>query len=185
MCQAIVYLNSYTRARSVWKFWINFVILSLLLQCVQGKVRFFPIVSLYCSESSVSGAMMLSPSEIAEVCDGESLEFTCSVTRILLEWSFPRLIEPQTSRLHTHTITAEGPAESQTFLVTNNSTIIYQFTRTSAEGSQPVSSRLIISAVSNSHNGTAITCSDVTTETASTTIIVVIDNQIQGTYASS
>ena len=130
---------------------------------------------------------MLSPSEIAEVCDGESLEFTCSVTGILLEWSFPRLSEPQTLRLHTHTITAEGPAESQTFLVTNNSTIIYQFTRTSAEGSQPVSSRLLmISTVSNDHNGTVITSSVVTsptTETASeSTTIVVIDNQIQGTY---
>ena len=126
---------------------------------------------------------MLSPSEIAEVCDGESLEFTCSVTGIILEWSFPRVGEPQASRPHTQAITAEGPAESQAHQLIGNSTT-YQFTRTSAEGSQPVSSRLIISAVSNSHNGTAITCSDVITETASTTIVV-IDNQIQGTYASS
>ena len=132
--------------------------------------------------NSVSGAVMLSPSGIAEVCIGESLEFTCSVTGILLEWSFPRVGEPQASRLHTQAITAEGPAESQTSQLIDNSTT-YQFTRTSAEGS-PVSSRLLISTVSNDHNDRVITCSDVTsptTETASTTIVIT-DNQIQGTY---
>ena len=122
---------------------------------------------------------MLSPSDLARVYIGESLEFTCSVTGIFLEWSFPRVGEPQALRLHTRAITAEGPAEAQTKQLKDNSTT-YQFTRTSAEGS-PVSSRLIISTVSNGHNGTTLTCSDVTTETASTTIVI-IDNyrEIEG-----
>ena len=105
------------------------------------------------------------------------LEFTCSVTGIILEWSFPCVGEPQASKPHTQAITAEGSAEAQAHQLIGNSTT-YQFTRTSAEGS-PVSSWLLISAVSNSHNGTAITCSDVTTETASTTIVI-IDSQIEG-----
>ena len=105
------------------------------------------------------------------------LEFTCSVTGIILEWSFPCVGEPQASKPHTQAITAEGSAEAQAHQLIDNSTT-YQFTRTSAEGS-PVSSRLLISAISNSHNGTAITCSDVTTETASTTIVI-IDSQIEG-----
>ena len=127
---------------------------------------------------------MLSPSDIARVCIGERLEFTCSVPGILLKWSFPCVGEPQASRLHpsTQAITAEGPAEAQTYQWwMKNSTIIYQFTRTSAEGS-PVSSRLLISAISNSHNGTAITCSDVTSTTTTSTTILVIDNQIHGKH---
>ena len=121
--------------------------------------------------------MILSPSDLARVCIGENLEFTCSVTGILLEWSFPPLSEPQASRSYTIAITAEGPAEGQRDQLIDNSTT-YQVTRTSAEG-HPVSSRLLISTVSNIHNGTAITCLDVTTGTASTTIII-IDRQIEG-----
>ena len=137
------------------------------------------------SDNSVSDAVMLSPSEIAEAHIGESLVFTCSVTGIILEWSFSLLSEPQpliSYLIYTFAIIAEGPAEAQTFQWVDNSTI-YQFTRTSAEGS-PVSSRLIISAVSTSHNGIKMNCSDVSsTETASTTIVVhSIDNQSQGMY---
>jgi hypothetical protein len=61
----------------------------------------------------------------------------------------------------------------------------YDFTRTSAEGS-PVSSRLLISGVVSSHNGTEVTCSDVTSQTedmASTTIVVIDHSQIQGMHA--
>ena len=83
-----------------------------------------------------------------------------------------------TLRRFTRSITAEDPAEMQMSQLTDNSTA-YSFTRTSADGC-PVSSRLLISAISYSHNGTEITCSDLgTTESASTTIVV-IDSQIQG-----
>ena len=75
---------------------------------------------------------MLSPSDLARVCIGESLEFTCRVTGIILEWSFPRVGEPQASRPHTQAIIAEGPAEAQAHQLIGNSTT-YQFTRTSAE----------------------------------------------------
>ena len=124
-------------------------------------------------------AVMLSPSDIAKVCVGGSLEFTCDITGIILEWSFPRLSGPQAMKPFTRAIMAENPSETQTYNWIDNSTV-YQFTRTSANGS-PVSSRLLISSISNSHNGTAINCSNVAspTETASTTIII-IDSQIEG-----
>ena len=93
-------------------------------------VLFYPINF---SESSVSGAVMLSTSDIARVCIGENLEFTCNVTGILLEWSFPSVGEPQTLRPYTRAITAEGPAESQKFQLIDNSTTYYHFTRTSAD----------------------------------------------------
>ena len=114
---------------------------------------------------------------------GEELEFTCNVTGVLLEWSFPIVIDHEAqARLFSRAITAEGPAEAQIFQLTDNATT-YSFTRTSAEGS-PVSSTLLITVVGNSHNGTEITCLDVSSqpeEMASTTIVV-IDNQIQGMW---
>ena len=123
--------------------------------------------------------MILTPSVIARVCSGEELEFTCNVMGILLEWRFPLINKnSMTLKLFSRGITAEGPSETQTFQLVDNSTT-YSFTRTSTEGS-PVSSRLLISAISDSHNGTAITCSHVGTIKSESTIIVIIDSQIQG-----
>ena len=92
--------------------------------------------------------MTLYPSEIAQVCVGDNLEFTCNVTGIVLEWIFPNLLLSQ--REFTSGIAAQGPNEDQTFEVMNNN-ITYRFRRTSAEGS-PVSSMLLISPVSDGHN---------------------------------
>ena len=165
------------------KLWLNLLFVSLLLQSyrhniIQGKTQVFPIV--YNCESSVSGAVILTPSEIARVCVGEELEFTCNVTGILLEWTFPLIINKNsmTLRLFTRGITAEGSFETQTFQLIDNSTT-YSFARTSTEGS-PVSSRLSISALYDSHNGTEINCSDMSSSTVESTTIVVIDGQIQG-----
>ena len=162
------------------KLWLNLLFVSLLLQSyrhIQGKTQVFSIV--YNRESSVSGAVILTPSEIARVCVGEELEFTCNVTGILLEWTFPLINKnSMTLRPFTRGITAQGPSETQTFQLIDNSTT-YSFTRTSTEGS-PVSSRFLISVVSDYHNGTEITCSDVSSSTTESTTIVVIDDQIQG-----
>ena len=125
--------------------------------------------------------MILSPSVIvAQGCVGEGLEFTCNVTGMLLEWSLPIVVEGHASRRFRRAIAAEGPAEAQTFQLMDNATT-YKFTRTSADDS-PVSSTLLITAVANSHNGTEITCLDVSSqpEDMVSTTIVVIDSQIQG-----
>jgi hypothetical protein len=121
----------------------------------------------------LAGAVILSPSEIAQSCVGQELELSCNITGMLLEWSFPIVSEAQILRPYSRAIIAEGPTEAQTFQLMDNATT-YSFTRTSAEGS-PVSSTLLISAVSNSNNGAEITCSDVSSlseETASTRLCV-------------
>ena len=89
------------------------------------------------------------------------------------------MVEGHALRPFSRAITAEGPAEAQTFQLMDNATT-YSFTRTSAEGS-PVSSRLLISTVGNSHNGTEITCSDVISqpEDMASATIVVFESQIQ------
>ena len=119
----------------------------------------------------------MSPSERAQVCKGDYLELTCNITGTLQAWTFPLI--GNSYRPFTYAIQASGPAEVQTFpLTVDNLTIIYTISRSSAEGS-PVSSRLLISAVSDSHNGTEISCSDVNSQTESSTTIFVID-PIQG-----
>ena len=128
------------------------------------------------------GAVTLFPSEVAQVCVGESLELVCNVTGTFLEWSFPLVNKNvMTLRRFTRGITADGPAETQMFQLIDNVTT-YSFTRTSAEGG-PVSSRLSISALYSSHNGTEITCVDVSLITLeSSTTIIIIDSQIQGMH---
>ena len=93
-----------------------------------------------------------------------------------MEWVFPKLMS---QRKFIRGIAAEGPTEDQTFEVIDNN-ITYRFRRISAEGS-PVSSMLQISPVSDGHNGTDITCVDVSSPTTeSSTTIIAIDSQIQG-----
>ena len=139
------------------------------------KALRFYYLNLDC-ESFVSGAVILSPSETAQVCVGDDLEFTCSIMGRLLEWSFPLIMD--SFRPFTHGITASGSAEAQTLRVVDNSTT-YILTRSSSENS-PVSSRLQISTVTDNHNGTTVTCMDVNSETESSTTIVTTDDQAQG-----
>ena len=87
------------------------------------------------------------------MCKGDNLELTCNITGTLLEWRFPLIGSSYTS-FSTYAIQSSGPADVQTFpLTVDNLTILYTISRSSAEGS-PVSSRLLISAVTDSHNGT-------------------------------
>jgi hypothetical protein len=121
-------------------------------------------------ESIVSGTVILSPSRIAQVCVGDNLEFTCSITGTFLEWLFP-LIENR-GRQSFHGISASDSAEAYKRQLIDNSTVNISISRISAEDS-PVSSRLLISPATESHNGTEVTCVDVT---SSSTINGIINN---------
>ena len=61
-------------------------------------------------------------------------------------------------------ITADGPADIQTFPVEYNSTI-FTFSRTSIQGSPVLTSRVVIDSVKDSLNGTVVTYMDVTSPT--------------------
>ena len=66
--------------------------------------------------------------------------------------------------------------------LTVNSTV-FSFSRTSAEYSLPVMSRLLIGPISNDLNGTVINCVDVAaTESLSTTIIIREREALQGIH---
>ena len=121
---------------------------------------------------------MLTPSEIAQVCAGDELEFTCNITGILLEWHIPLI---SSGRGFFYAISASDSAEAHQHHALDNSTVNIIFSRISAEDS-PVSSRLLISPVTESHNGTEVTCVDLSSSSVmeSSTTIVVINVKIQG-----
>ena len=132
-------------------------------------------------ETFISGAVVLSPSVIAQVCVGDMLEFTCNTTGTLLEWTIPLI---STSHRFHYGISARDSAEAQKHQVIDNSTIKINISRISAEDS-PVSSRLLISPATVSHNGTSVTCTDLNSwpiMELSTTIIIFIIGQIQGMH---
>ena len=128
-----------------------------------------------------SGAVMLSPSRRAQVCAGDNLEFTCNITGTLLVWNFPLI--GSSRRQFQYGISASDPAEAYKHHLVDNSTININISKNSAEDS-PVSSRLLISPVTESHNGTEVTCVDLSSSPAmeSSTTIVVIDGQVQGMH---
>lgn len=127
------------------------------------------------------GAVTISPPGMALVCNGDQLELTCNVTGMFLEWNLFRIDETSTARhFMRRPITADGPADIQTFPVDYNSTT-FTFSRTSAQGSPVLTSRVLINEVKDSLNGTMVTCLDVISPNmeSSSTIIVIINRQIQ------
>jgi hypothetical protein len=128
---------------------------------------------------SLTGAVTLSPSGVAPVClSGDQLELTCTITGELLQWRFSVVRGNDTTATKiTRTITSISSTRSP---LTVNS-MVFNFSRISAHDRMPVMSRLVISPVSNSLNGTVMNCEDVDTrEESSTTIIVGERGALQG-----
>ena len=120
-----------------------------------------------------TAAVTINPSEIAQVCVGDKLEFTCNITGTLLEWRVPLI--GNNGRQVLRGISASNSAETYQRQLIDNSTVNITFSRISAEDS-PVSSRLLISPVTESHNGTEVTCVEVNSLALESTTIIIIEN---------
>ena len=124
---------------------------------------------------------MISPPGLAPVCDGDQLELTCTTTGSHLEWRFKAIRRNATTATEfSRIMLATGSAsDAMTQLVINS--IVFSFSRTSAEDSLPVMSRLLITSVSISLNGTVINCEDLgTSEVSSSTVVVRETDSLQG-----
>ena len=115
--------------------------------------------------------VVISPPEVASVCSGDQLELTCTVAETFLEWSVFLVPEGETMARKFFRIIHSGSATSD--LEVNS--ITFTFLRISAEGSQPVVSRLLIAPVSDDLNGTEVNCTDVLPSNTSSTHIKVIN----------
>ena len=109
-----------------------------------------------------TGEVAIHPSGMTYVCNGGQVELTCTTTGPFLEWSF-NLIQENATTARRFSRLIEGT--SQDMLITNlsvNSTL-FTFSRTSSPNSLPLTSRLLVSSVSEGLNGTVMNC-DVKTD---------------------
>ena len=97
--------------------------------------------------------MTISPPGIAGVCSGGQLELMCTTTGEFLQWRFSVTSGLNDTLAVTRTIPAAVPAGDAMLQFVVNSTM-FNFSRTSAEGSLPMISKVIIGPVSSSLNGT-------------------------------
>jgi hypothetical protein len=127
-----------------------------------------------------SGAVTLSPSGVAPVCSGDQLELVCTATGDSLQWRFSMFRGNETTATE---ITRTISSTRSTILPLTVNSMVFNFSRISAHNSMPVISRLVISPVSNSLNGTVMNCVDLgpgdMTESL-TTIIVGDRRALQG-----
>ena len=115
--------------------------------------------------------VVISPPEVTSVCSGGQLELTCTVPGTFLEWSFFLVPEGETMArrffrtIHLESATSDLEVNSLTFT----------FSIISADGSQPLVSRLLIAPVSDGLNGTEVNCTDILASNTSSTHIKVIN----------
>jgi hypothetical protein len=104
----------------------------------------------------------------------------CTTAGGFLRWKFNVTRGLNDTVTQTRTIQAAVPAVDAMFQLLVNSTM-FNFSRTSAEGSLPVMSKAVISHVSNSLNGTVMNCIDLVTSSLSSTIIIIGEREsLQG-----
>ena len=144
----------------------------VLLHCGNMKGMYMHVSIIIISCHAVH-ALPFRCSDLAPVCSGGHLELICTTTGQFLGWRFRAIRGNETVATEfTRTIIPTGSASDAMSQLVVNSTV-FCFSRTSAENSLPVMSRLLISPVSNGLNGTVINCVDMdTAESSSTTIIV-------------
>ena len=126
--------------------------------------------------------MSIFPSGVAPVCGGDQLELICNITGRLLDWRF-FLIDNETGAAREYAgkgISADGPREAQTSYQTRfNSTVII-YSRSSSQDSPILTSRVLISAISDRLNGTVVICMDVASGIMESTTIITSISQSQG-----
>ena len=133
------------------------------------------IITVYLNSSVIS---------MAPVCVGGQLELTCSVSGRVQRLSFNQSHDQHASvspRLpSTQSLQFSGPSSQQTHHILINS-VNYTYWRLSPPEVLPLVTKLMISPVNESFNGTEVICTDVENLISSSTAIFVVDKSFQGT----
>jgi hypothetical protein len=156
---------------------LAFILLSSTTDFVKGgRVSFmYNILLLICCYLS-AGVVEISPSPVTLVCQvGNQLELTCNTTSgIDHRWEFT--VFPEDVSYTAEPVSSIGmsgvPLEP---LIIGTSTIT--FSRLSGQNVLPLISRVTVSPVSSSLNGTVVSCFDLDTNLFATTTIQIIDPQ--------
>ena len=135
--------------------------------------------------------MTISPSGVVSVCNGDHLEFTCTITNPghgsfgILLWNVTLItVTDDAPTSYTRAISLSSPSDQIARIVANTTSL--SFSRISAQNSFPFISRLLISPVSRSVNGTEVNCLDAYTLESSSVVVINITSghPIHGTYDS-
>ena len=114
--------------------------------------------------------MEISPSAVAPVCQaGDQLELTCSETGIFLRWEFS--VSGAQMPLGAAVVSAGGPSGVPPPVLVNSTR--FTFSRLST---QPLTSTMTVSSVSEGLNGVQINCVDIETSESATTTIRIVDD---------
>ena len=106
----------------------------------------------------------------------------CTTTGEFLQWMFSVTLGVNDTHTITRTIQAAVPAGDAMSQFTVNSTM-FNFSRTSAEGSLPMILKVVIGPVSSSLNGTVMNCIDLDTSSSTATTIIVGEREpLQGMH---
>ena len=129
----------------------------------------------------------VSPSGIAAVCSGGQLELICttSITGLFLQWSFSLIRgSDMTPTYFTRTIIPSvSTNEAMSYLIVNS--VIFNFSRLSAQNSLPLMSQLLIGQADRQLNGTEVNCADLDSSERVATVINVIECQCTGKYVTA
>ena len=118
-----------------------------------------------------SGVVEISPSVVAPVCQtGEQLELTCSLTGRFLRWEFTVRLENGALMTLMPAVTSGGTSGVPPSIMINSTT--FTFLRLST---QPLTSIMTVSAVSEGLNGVQVNCVDVETSESTSTTIRLVD----------
>ena len=118
--------------------------------------------------------MTLSPIGTVLVCDGDQLQFICSITGRFLEWNIVLTTDDGiNSEEYTRLVSMFDQAPS--ILVVNS--VMLNFSVISPPDSLPLMSMLLISPVIDNLNGTEVTCLDrITRDSSHSATISIINN---------
>lgn len=106
----------------------------------------------------------------APVCSGGELELLCITGRSFLQWSY--ILPMSGVQRNIYIVDSVTPTLVPHLQTVNSS--IFNISRTTPYDTLPLMSRLLISPVNDSLNGTVIICQEVGTDNSSSTIITII-----------
>jgi hypothetical protein len=115
------------------------------------------------------------------VCPGGQLELMCttSTAGMFLQWSFDLIRGRETTPTHfTRTVTPSSSTMS--YLIVNS--VLFNFSRISAQASLPLMSQLLIGPLIEGLNGIEVNCEDINSSERATTVITVVECQCPGKY---
>ena len=94
------------------------------------------------------------------MCSGGQLELICTMTGSTLDWRFRVFLKNETTVTDITRVffSSDSGSAAMSLLMINSA--LFSFSRTSARGSLPVESTLVIGPVSDNLNGTVVNCID-------------------------